>query len=271
MKNNKNVPKDFVFKKKFGQNFLKDEELLNNIVLDAEIREDDNVLEIGAGAGALTEVICSHCTLGKVISVEIDNTLIPFLQVKLQAHPNLELINGDILKVEPRDLIEKFGGKPFKVIANLPYYISSPILFYLLESGLPIESITVMLQKELVDRITAQAGDSDYSALSVILSLYGEARKTRDVPRTMFTPQPNVDSSVFTMQIQKTDCDIAKVSKVIKGSFAMRRKTLVNNLIHSFAKTREQAENLLKMLNLPADIRAERLTKQDYIKLADLI
>ena len=266
MREKDNIPEDFRFKKKFGQNFLKDTNLLRAIVSDAGVSGEDNVLEIGAGAGALTEQICA-ATSGKVVSVEVDNTLRDFLTDKFKDTKNLEFIFNDILKVPTSDIAGYFGGKPFRVVANLPYYISSPIIFYLIESGLNIKSITVMLQKELVDRITANPGGKEYGAISVVLSLYGKVKKTRDVPRQMFTPMPNVDSAILSIEIEPTTLPIAQISKVVKVCFAMRRKTLVNNLIEGFKMTRDQANQILEQCGLPLDIRAEKLDKEQYILL----
>lgn len=273
MKENENniLPCDFKFKKKFGQNFLRDKNLLKAIVTDALVAESDNVLEIGAGAGALTEQICAVATRGKVISVEVDNTLREFLTEKFSDTPNIEFLFGDILKIDPKVIAEKFGGEPFRVVANLPYYISSPIIFYLIESGLPIESITVMLQRELVDRITAKPGGKDYGAITVILGLYGTVTKTRDVPRQMFTPVPNVDSAILRIEINKSSEQIAEISRVVKASFAMRRKTLANNLIEGFGLTRDEVNEILSECGLPLDVRAERLTQEQYIALTKLL
>lgn len=268
--NNENIlPDDFRFKKKFGQNFLKDTNLLRAIAADAEVSEGDNVLEIGAGAGALTtELSRAAGESGKVLSIEIDNTLRDFLTQKF-AGTNVEFIFGDILKIPTEQIAEKFGGKPFKVVANLPYYISSPIIFYLIESGLNIESITVMLQKELVDRITASAGGKDYGAITVILGLYGTVKKCRDVPRQLFTPMPNVDSAILSIVFQPTDLPIREISRVVKASFAMRRKTLANNLMDAFSLSREDVNSILTDCGLPLDIRAEKLETEQFVRLSE--
>ncbi len=267
MSKDMNLPQDFHFKKKFGQNFLKDTNLLRAIVVDAGVEEWDNVLEIGAGAGALTKEICAKATKGKVVAVEIDNTLRDFLTKKFEATTNLDFLFGDILRLEPKEIISKFGSQPFRVVANLPYYISSPIIFYLIESDFPIKSITVMLQKELVDRITATPGTKDYGALTVILSLYGKVQKARDVPRTMFTPAPNVDSAILRIDLTPTDLPVAKICKVVKACFAMRRKTLVNNITSNLGLTRDEANSVLNSISIPLDIRAEKLTREQYVDL----
>ena len=262
---------NFKFKKKFGQNFLTDTNLLKAIVSDAGVGEGDNVLEIGTGAGALTEQICLATPKGKVVSVEIDKTLQNYLLDKFKNQNNLELVFGDVLKIEPNVIAEKFNNEPFRVVANLPYYISSPIIFYLIESDLKVKSITIMLQKELVDRLTADVGTKDYGALTVILNLYGVVRKTRDVPRALFTPRPNVDSGVVSIELNGNIKNIKQIAKVVKASFMMRRKTLANNIMQNLGLNREQTQKILTECNLPLEIRAERLSIQDFIKLADKI
>lgn len=271
MKETSNLPSEFRFKKKFGQNFLRDTNLLRAIVSDAKVASDDNVLEIGAGAGALTEQIAAACPEGKLVSVEIDNTLREFLTDKFADKPNVEIVFGDILKIDPVDIAAKFNNQPFRVVANLPYYISSPIIFYLIESGLKIKSITVMLQKELVDRITATPGGKDYGAISVVLALYGVATKTRDVPRQLFTPMPNVDSAILHLDIVDTDLPIRDIARIVKICFAHRRKTLANNLMVGLNIPRETANSVLAQCGLPPEIRAERLDKQQYIDLTKVI
>ena len=262
---------DFNFKKKFGQNFLSDVNLLRAIVRDAEISENDNVLEIGAGAGALT-VELAKSTNGCVVAIEIDKTLQPILSEKLAGFKNVEVVFCDVLKIAPSDIAAKFDNKPFKVVANLPYYISTPIIFYLIENNLPIESITIMLQQELADRIVARPNTKDYGALSVILGLYGTVLKTRDVPRTMFTPRPNVDSSVITIKINSSvRNDIREISKVVKGCFALRRKTLANNLMSAFSLSRDEANEVLTSCDISPTARAETLEKEDFIKLKNAL
>ena len=222
---------NFKFKKKYGQNFLTDTNLLRAIVEDAGVQESDNVLEIGAGAGALTEQIA-------------------------------------IATITPDEIAAKFGGQPFRVVANLPYYISTPIIFYLIESALPITSITVMLQKELADRICAAPNTKDYGGITVILGLYGTVSKCRDVPRTMFTPQPNVDSSILSIKINENRrTDIKDISKTVKMCFAMRRKTITNNLMHGLNLPRDRVEQVLSACGIDASARAESLDKERYIAL----
>ncbi len=261
----------FNFKKKFGQNFLTDTNLLKAIVGDADVKGNENVLEIGAGAGTLTRELAKS-TSGKVLSVEIDKTLQPILNENLKGLSNVEVVFDDILKVKPAELCAKFDNKPFKVVANLPYYISTPIIFYLIENDLPIESITIMLQKELADRIVAKVGTKDYGGISVILGLYGEIKKTRDVPRTLFTPRPNVDSSIITILINHNRRnDIKDISKVVKSCFAMRRKTLANNIMQAFKISREQANEILESIKIEPNARAETLDKDKFVLLTQKI
>jgi len=255
----------FFFKKKYGQNFIKDENLLSAIANDAKV-EGENVLEIGAGAGALTEVLCKKAK--RVLSVEIDSTLQPILSDKLKDFTNIKLIFCDILKINIAEIKSYFNNEPIKVVANLPYYISTPILFWLIKSGLDIKSVTVMLQKELAERICAKPNTKEYGSISVVISLWGDVVITRDVLRNMFYPQPDVDSCVLQINVKKTNVDILKVAEVVKFCFAMRRKTLVNNIMAGGNLSREETESVLTKLGLDKNIRAENLTKDDYISLA---
>ena len=257
----------FNFKKKFGQNFLTDTNLLRAIVGDAGVGDQDNVLEIGAGAGALTTQL-AEATKGKIVSVEIDRELKPILESNLKKYPNVELVFGDILKIAPEEIGARFSDEPFRVVANLPYYISTPIIFYLIESGLKIKNITVMLQRELVDRIVATPNTKDYGGISVILGLYGKVTKTRDVPRTLFTPQPNVDSSILSIEIYPDRQEgIVEISKVVKICFSMRRKTLSNNLLHGLNKPRAEVDAVLQSCGITSSTRAESLPKEKFIEL----
>lgn len=262
---------NFEFKKKYGQNFLKDSNLLRAIVNDAGVSENDNILEIGAGAGALTCFLVA-ATKKKVLSVEIDKSLEPILAENLAKYDNVELIFGDILKISPAEIAEKFAGEPFRVVANLPYYISTPIIFYLIESGLKIKSITVMLQKELADRISAKPNTKDYGGISVVLGLYGSVKKTRDVPRTLFTPQPNVDSAIISLEIDSQHAsNIVEISKVVKICFAHRRKTLANNLMSGFNISREKANKILASCEILETARAETLEKNCFVRLTEIL
>ncbi|MBR4270662.1 MAG: ribosomal RNA small subunit methyltransferase A [Clostridia bacterium] len=260
----------FVFKKKFGQNFLKDDKLLEDIVADAKVTMEDNILEIGTGAGALTEKLISKAK--RVVSVEIDKELQPILLSKFAGQKNLKLIFGDILRIGPDELLSFFEGEKFKVVANLPYYISTPILFWLVKSGFNLSSVTVMLQKELAERICSTENDSEYGGISVILGVWSKLKLTRIVPKNMFIPMPEVDSAVVNMEVNYPQyLKLDKLMRVVKSSFAMRRKTLVNNLMKGFGINRGQAEQLLDRLGVAKDIRAEKLSKEQYKKLVDLI
>ena len=255
----------FFFKKKFGQNFITDENLLNSIADDAGV-SGENVLEIGAGAGALTTVLCRIAK--KVMSVEIDSSLKPVLNENLQEFSNLNLVFGDILKIDVNIIKSYFNDEPILVVANLPYYISTPILFWLIKSGLKIKSVTVMLQKELAERICASPNTKEYGSISVVIALWGKASITRIVKRNMFYPQPEVDSAILHIKIVESDIDLLNVANVVKFCFAMRRKTLVNNLMAGANITRGRAEGILEKLNLDKSIRAEALTKENYIALS---
>ena len=259
---------DFQFKHKFGQNFITDTNLLKAIVGDSDIKSDDCVLEIGAGAGTLTKEICQK-TQAKVISVEIDKKLKPILEQNLASFKNLELIFDDILKLSPQKLKDLFDNKPFKVVANLPYYISTPIIFYLLENSFNLKSITVMLQLEVAKRLTAPVGTKDYGALTILLQFLGEVSLTRKVPRTLFVPQPNVDSAIVRLDLIKKDFGITylEFAPFIKACFSMRRKTLENNIISSFPISRDEFKSACLKLNIKDNVRAENLDIFQFVSL----
>lgn len=258
---------NFEFKHKFGQNFITDTNLLKAIVADSNI-SDDCVLEIGAGAGTLTKEICQK-TSEKVVAVEIDKKLKPILEQNLGNIKNLEIIFDDILKIPPQKLKEIFKNKPFKVVANLPYYISTPIIFYLLENNFNIKSITVMLQLEVAKRLTAQVGTKDYGALTILLNFLGEVFLTRKVPRTLFVPQPNVDSAIVRIELKEKDFGVSfeEFSPFVKACFAMRRKTLENNIISAFKISREQFKTTCLNLNINTNTRAENLNIFEFVSL----
>ena len=259
---------DFQFKHKFGQNFITDTNLLKAIVGDSDIKSDDCVLEIGAGAGTLTKEICQK-TQAKVISVEIDKKLKPILEQNLASFKNLELIFDDILKLSPQKLKDLFDNRPFKVVANLPYYISTPIIFYLLENSFNLKSITVMLQLEVAKRLTAPVGTKDYGALTILLQFLGEVSLTRKVPRTLFVPQPNVDSAIVRLDLIKKDFGITylEFAPFIKACFSMRRKTLENNIISSFPISRDEFKSACLKLNIKDNVRAENLDIFQFVSL----
>jgi len=251
-----------------GQNFISDSNLLKAIVKDADIQPDDNVLEIGAGTGTLTQEIC-RATAGKVISVEVDRKLQPILQENLSEYKNLELVFEDMLKIKPKDIKNWFSGQPFKVVANLPYYISTPILFYLLENDFDIKSITVMLQIEVAQRLSAKPSTKDYGALTILLEMLGNVTLTRKVPRALFTPQPKVDSAIVRMDIipNKYTIKYKDIAPFIKASFMMRRKTLANNLMKMYDIDRPKFEGVCELCNIDIRSRAESLTCEQFISL----
>jgi 16S rRNA (adenine1518-N6/adenine1519-N6)-dimethyltransferase len=266
---------DFAFQKKFGQNFLIDEHVLNKIISAAGVTKEDVVLEIGPGFGTMTQYLAEAAR--EVIAVEIDKTLIPILQDTLQDYHNITLINEDILKVDISSLVkEKNGGKPIKVVANLPYYITTPIIMGLFESHVPLENITVMVQKEVAARMQAGPGTKDYGALSLAVQFYAEPYIVANVPPNCFIPRPNVGSAVI--RLTKWDNPPVKVKdekfmfSLIRASFNQRRKTLQNSLVNGGINvTKEDVVNALEQMELSATIRGEALTLEQFAQLADLL
>lgn len=265
---------NFAFQKKFGQNFLIDGHVLDKIIAAAGVTGDDVVLEIGPGFGTMTQYLAE--TAREVIAVEIDKALIPILQETLKDYDNITLINEDILKVDIAALVaEKNGGKPIKVVANLPYYITTPIIMGLFESHVPLENITVMVQKEVAARMQAGPGTKDYGALSLAVQFYANPYIVANVPPNCFIPRPNVGSAV----IRLTRWDKPPVSvrdeklmfALIRASFNQRRKTLQNSLINGGVNvTKEQVVKALDQMELPAAVRGEALTLEQFARLADL-
>ncbi|MCM1178935.1 MAG: 16S rRNA (adenine(1518)-N(6)/adenine(1519)-N(6))-dimethyltransferase RsmA [Clostridium sp.] len=265
---------NFAFQKKFGQNFLIDGHVLDKIIAAAGVTGDDVVLEIGPGFGTMTQYLAE--TAREVIAVEIDKALIPILQETLKDYDNITLINEDILKVDIAALVaEKNGGKPIKVVANLPYYITTPIIMGLFESHVPLENITVMVQKEVAARMQAGPGTKDYGALSLAVQFYANPYIVANVPPNCFIPRPNVGSAV----IRLTRWDKPPVSvrdeklmfALIRASFNQRRKTLQNSLINGGVNvTKEQVAKALDQMELPAAVRGEALTLEQFARLADL-
>ena len=263
----------FNFQKKFGQNFLIDTHVLEKIIAAAEVTKDDFVLEIGPGIGTMTQYLCEHARA--VAAVEIDKNLIPILGDTLGAYDNVEIINQDILKVDIRKLAEeKNGGRPIKVVANLPYYITTPIIMGLFESHVPIDSITVMVQKEVAQRICAKAGSADYSAFSVFCNYYAEPEILFDVPPSCFLPQPKVTSSVIKLNCRtQPPCqleDEALFFRVVKASFAQRRKTLANGLSSGFCElSKAQIMQLLQSIEINPTVRGETLDIAAFASIAN--
>ncbi len=261
--------------KKFGQNFLIDDSVLSRTVEAAGVTKEDTVLEIGPGIGTMTQYIAESA--GKVIAVEIDRMLIPILADTLSDYDNVKVINEDILKVDIENIVqEENGGKPIKVVANLPYYITTPILMRLLESELPIESITVMVQKEVADRMAEKPGSKDYGALSLAIQYYTEPSMVQIVPPSCFIPQPGVDSAVIHLKSHKNPPVETKDSKflfsVIRAAFSQRRKTLANGVTNgNLGISREQVVSALEKLSINPSIRGEKLSLQEFADISNLL
>ena len=267
----------FGFQKRFGQNFLIDGNVVEKIVREAGITKDDFVLEIGPGIGTMTQILCENAR--EVAAVEIDKNLIPILAETLAPYDNVTVINEDILKVDVRKLAEeKNGGHPIKVVANLPYYITTPIIMGLFESHVPLESITIMVQKEVAQRMQVGPGTKDYGALSLAVQFYADAQIVLKVPASCFMPRPNVDSAVIKL-VRHEDAPVKDeqfMFRVIRAAFNQRRKTLANSLANSselngsgHACTREDVTTALEAMGLPAGIRGEALTLAQFGELAD--
>lgn len=266
---------NFTFQKKFGQNFLIDTHVLDKIISSAEITKDDFVLEIGPGIGTMTQYLA--CAARKVVAVEIDKALIPILEDTLSAYENVEVINEDVLKLDIEKLArEQNDGKPIKVVANLPYYITTPIIMGLFENHVPMESITIMVQKEVADRMQVGPGTKDYGALSLAVQYYSKPSIVANVPPNCFMPRPNVGSAVIrlTSHIERpVDVQDEKLMfKLIRASFNQRRKTLQNGLNNSpeinFSK--EQIIEAIEQLGRGPSIRGEALTLEEFAKLANI-
>ena len=263
----------FAFQKKFGQNFLIDSNILENIVSAANITKEDFVLEIGPGIGTMTQYLCEAAR--QVVAVEIDKMLIPILKDTLSEYDNVEVINQDVLKLDIKALAqEKNNGKPIKVVANLPYYITTPIIMGLFESKVPIESITIMVQKEVADRMQTGPGSKDYGALSLAVQYYADAKVQLNVSASCFMPRPNVDSAVIKLTAHEkpvVDVDEALMFKVIRASFNQRRKTLVNGLKNSseLDYTKEEIVQAIKAIGKEENIRGEKLTLEEFAALSN--
>lgn len=268
---------NFMFRKQFGQNFLIDTHVLSKTIKAAGITKQDMVIEIGPGIGTLTQYLCEAAR--EVIAVEIDKNLIPILKEDtLKEYNNVTILNEDILKVDLNSLIkEKNEGLPVKIVANLPYYITTPIIMGLFEKHIPIESITVMVQKEVALRMQAAPGTKDYGALSLAVQYYAKPYIAANVPRNCFMPRPNVDSAVITLTPHKEPAVSVKdeilMFKLIRASFNQRRKTLVNSLCNSseLSFPKEIIINALKELNLSLNIRGEALTLKEFAKLSNIL
>ena len=267
---------NFSFQKKFGQNFLIDTHVLDKIIQSANITEDDMVLEIGPGIGTMTQYLAQAA--GKVIAVEIDKNLIPILEDTLSGYDNVRVINEDVLKLDLKKLAdEENNGKPVKVVANLPYYITTPIIMGLFESHVPIDNITIMVQKEVADRMQTGPGSKDYGALSLAVQYYADPYIVANVPPNCFMPRPKVGSAVIRLtchqekpvQVQ----DEKLMFNIIRASFNQRRKTLANGLKNAATLdfTKEEVEAAIDALGKGASVRGETLTLEEFARLSDLL
>ena len=266
----------FNFQKKFGQNFLIDTTVLDRIISSAKITKEDCVLEIGPGIGTMTQYLAERA--GSVVAVEIDKALIPILEETLQDYDNVTVINDDILKVDINRLVEeKNGGHPIKVVANLPYYITTPIIMGLFESRVPLKSITIMVQKEVADRMQVGPGTKDYGALSLAVQYYAKPEIVANVPPNCFIPRPNVGSAFIRLTRYEEPPvqvkDEKKMFALIRASFNQRRKTLVNGLGNAGLPgiTKESAAAALAQMGLSPTVRGEALTLEQFARLSDLL
>lgn len=266
----------FNFQKKFGQNFLIDTRILEEIIAASGVGKDDFVLEIGPGIGTMTQYLCEAAR--EVVAVEIDNNLIPILKDTLATYHNVEVLNEDILKVDINKLAqEKNGGRPIKVVANLPYYITTPIIMGLFESHVPIDSITIMVQKEVADRMQVGPGTKDYGALSLAVQYYAKPEIVVNVPPSCFMPQPKVGSAVIRLtRHEKPPVDVKDeklMFQIIRASFNQRRKTLANGLSNfpQLQLGKQQVTDCITALGVPATIRGEALSLEQFAQLSNII
>ena len=267
---------EFMFQKKFGQNFLIDTHVLEKIISSAGVTKEDCVLEIGPGIGTMTQYLAENAR--QVVAVEIDKNLIPILGETLADYDNVTIINEDILKVDIKAIAEQYNdGRPIKVVANLPYYITTPIIMGLFESGVPIDNITVMVQKEVADRMQEGPGSKDYGALSLAVQYYAEPEIVANVPPNCFIPRPNVGSAVIRltrhkeMPVQVKDSE--HMFRIIRASFNQRRKTLQNGLNNSpeIPYSKEKILAAIEKMGLPATVRGEALSLAQFAELSDIL
>ena len=266
----------FNFQKKYGQNFLIDSHVLEKIIDAAQIGSDDFVLEIGPGIGTMTQYLAEAAR--EVVAVEIDRKLIPILEDTLSGYDNVTVINEDILKVDLAELaLERNQGRPMKVVANLPYYITTPIIMGLFEKGVPLESITVMVQKEVADRMQVGPGTKDYGALSLAVQFYSEPKVVANVPPNCFIPRPDVGSAVIRLtRYEKSPVEVKDAGfmfRLIRAAFNQRRKTLQNGLHNSKELQLEKGRivEALEKMGLPATVRGEQLSLGEFARLSDLL
>lgn len=260
---------EFRFNKALGQNFIFDNNLLDAIVSDSGAGADDTVVEIGTGAGTLTSRLALRAK--KVFSFEVDKNLQDILSLSLQGCENVEVVFRDVLKMKDDEFTRIVGEGPFRVVANLPYYVTTPMIMRFIESPLPVSTLTVMVQKEVADRLVAECGSADYAAVTLAVKMFGDARVTRTVDRRMFRPAPNVDSAV--VQIERVPErlegeDTAFLKRVVRAAFAMRRKTLANNLASSFGMNKAAAAEVVEESGFPALVRGETLSLDDFVTLS---
>lgn len=262
-------PNEFHHKKSLGQNFLTDEGLLEQLVTLSGVGKNDAVLEIGAGAGGMTKVLSARCR--RVISIEVDGTLIPILQLTLEKCKNVCLVHGDVMRLNLKALTAPMG--PFHVVANIPYYLTTDLMNLLLSSGLPIESVNVMVQAEAAQRMVAQPGEEGYGMLAVKCQYFYDPQVALDVPACLFTPPPKVDSAFVVMPKRETPKtavrDEALFFRVAAAAFAMRRKTLCNNLMAAFRVTRQTAEAWMRACGLEPTARGETISIQGFADLSN--
>ena len=267
---------NFSFQKKFGQNFLIDTHVLDKIIRSAEITKEDMVVEIGPGIGTMTQYLA--CAAGKVAAIEIDKALIPILEDTLEGYENVQVINDDVLKVDIAKLAkEENGGRPIKVVANLPYYITTPIIMGLFENHVPLKSITVMVQKEVADRMQVGPGTKDYGALSLAVQYYARPYIVANVPPNCFMPRPKVGSAVIRLErydeppVQVEDEKL--MFRIIRASFNQRRKTLANGLKNSpeLQFSKEEIEKAIEGIGKSVSVRGEALTLEEFAALSNLL
>jgi len=266
---------NFTFQKKYGQNFLIDTHVLEKIVLESQITHDDCVLEIGPGIGTMTQYLAESAK--RVVAVEIDKALIPILEDTLGDYENVTVINDDILKTDIQKICDEYNdGRPIKVVANLPYYITTPIIMGLFESHVPIKSITIMVQKEVADRMQEDPGSKEYGALSLAVQYYAKPEIVAEVSPNCFIPRPNVGSAVIKLtRYEKAPVDVEDerfMFNIIRASFNQRRKTLANGLANGgLGLTREQVTAALEKMNVSVTVRGEALTLEQFAMLSNLL
>ena len=262
----------FRFKKQFGQNFISDDHLLAKIVEAAEITPEDVVIEIGPGAATLTAALAEKAA--QVIAIEIDKDLFPIIERRMAGYSNFELVAGDAMKVDFDALAAKYGAKRYKVVANLPYYITTPIVMRFLEEGFRVSELVIMVQQEVADRFLANPGTKAYGAITAAINYYGSGSRAFNVPRTMFTPRPEVDSSIVKIKCYENkpfEADDEKLlRRVIKAAFGQRRKTL-NNALKALNLPKEELDEALKTAEIDASLRGETLSIEEFVCLSNAI